>query len=129
MSLFFCLRISNEKYFDNNVNLCSNNINNLILSLYDKVLIFSDKNTRFFLFNFNNSSLGVAHFLLLSNEISPVNKSNNDVGFSEHFCNLDNTISLKVLSDNKSLLLFSNISSRSLKSNNLSNNTIFTCVS
>ena len=76
--VFFCLNISNEKYLDNNVNLCSKYINNLILSFLGMSNISSTKNIKFCLLNLTNVSGGASHSLLLENaKISPVKKSNN----------------------------------------------------
>ena len=126
---FFLLNTSSEKYFDNNDNLCSNNINSFILSPYDKLFILSDKNIKFSPFNLNNLLLGNSHFLLLSNDISPVNKSIKLYGFSEHFLILDSTNSLNNFSFIISPLVLSNMPSISLISNILFNNVILISVS
>ena len=117
--LFFCLNISREKYLDNNVNLCSKYISNFILSFLGISKISSTKNIKFCLLNLTNVSGPDSHFLLLENEIVPVNKSNRDVGFLEHSFNLEATTSLKVLSDDNFKDDSFNIPSKSLISNNL----------
>ena len=60
--------------------------------------------------------------------MSPVNKSNKDVGFLEHCLNLDETIFLKVLSDESFNEVFLLIE-LSLISNNLSVKSAFTSIS
>ena len=117
---FFCLNISREKYLDNNVNLCSKYISNFILSFLGISKISSTKNIKFCLLNLTNVPGPDSHFLLLENEIVPVNKSNRDVGFLEHSFNLEAITSLKVLSDDNFIEDSFNIPSKSLISNNLS---------
>ena len=78
------------------------------------------------LFNVNNSSRGGVHLLLLSNDISPVNKPYKLYGFSEHFANLDNTVFRNVVSNNNSFFVVVSISSKSATSNNFSFNNVVT---